>query len=295
MNWDDIKFVLSVARWGGVRSAAQHLKVHHSTVSRRIEALESTLNVRLFDRLPEGLVLTAAGERLTAVAKDFDARLSDAARELSGLDTELSGVLTVTMGEPVARLCIGPRLDEFCAVYPQLELRFLITYDTLDVSRREADVAIRMDNNPPDTLVGKRLFAYFQSLYAAPEYLAQHDLAKEPETARWIGWGADDGPHPSWTAQTPFPNTPAWGSFTDLSVQVAAAKAGLGLAMLPCMVADPEPGLTRLPNAPTYPARDIWLLTHNDLRKTARVKAFMDFAENCLRAQKAEIMGQLAL
>lgn len=295
MNWDDVKVFAAAAQFGGARAAAKALKMHHSTVSRRIEALERRLDVRLFDRLPDGLTLTLAGERLSAAAGQFHGELIDVERAIAGLDTALTGALTVTMGDVMARLCIAPALKEFCDAYPNLDLKIVVTYDLLDVSRREADLAIRMDNNPPETLVGKRLFAYYQSYYAAPSYWAQCDMRAAPEKARWIGWNSEEGRFPAWVGHTPFPKTPTWGCFTDIGVQQAAARAGLGLAMLPCMVADADPGLIRVSPAPPVPGRDIWLLTHNDLRKTARVRAFMGFAEKVIRRQKGVITGDLAV
>ncbi len=291
LDWEDVKTFAEVAGARTVRRAAKSLGVHHSTVSRRIERLEQSTGVRLFDRRPEGYALTEAGEALVAVARSFASDLNDVDRQIAGLDKGLTGKITATMSEPLATLAFAPHLATFRERYPGLDVEIIVTHNFLDVARREADVAIRMDNNPPQSLVGKRLFRYTTSIYASPEYLARHDITKDPENARWIGWDSADGPYPDWTQSTEFARVPTWGAFNDLRMQTAAAKAHLGLAMLPCFTADRETGLVRATARPPMPSRDVWVLTHDDLRRTARVRAFMDFAEDVLRLNKEAFLG----
>ena len=291
MDWEDVKTFAEVAGARTVRSAAKTLGVHHSTVSRRIERLEENAGVRLFDRRPEGYALTEAGEELVAVARSFATELGDVERQIAGRDNVLTGKISVTMSEPIAVHAFAPRLVQFTERYPGLDLEILVTHDFLDVARREADVAIRMDNNPPQSLVGKRLFQYHSSIYASPDYLAGHDLANHPDEGRWIGWNDTDGLYPEWTQETEYALVPAWGAFFDLRLQIAAACSGLGLAMLPCYVADREEGLIRATERQPTASRDVWILTHPDLRRTARVRAFMQFAEEVLRAQKNAFLG----
>ncbi len=293
MDWEDVKTFTEVAGARTVRSAAKQLGVHHSTVSRRIERLEENTGVRLFDRKPEGFALTEAGEELVAVARSFASKLGDVERQIAGRDNMLTGKVIATMSEPVAVHAFAPRLVDFTERYPGLDLEIIVTHDFLDVARREADVAIRMDNNPPQTLVGKRLFQYHTSIYASATYLDTHDLRSRPDDGRWIGWNDNDGLYPEWTQNTEFAKVPAWGAFSDLALQVAAAKSGVGLAMLPCFVGDREEGLVRATHQPPTPSRDVWILTHADLRRTARIRAFMEFAEEVLKAQKPAFLGTL--
>ena len=291
-DWESIKTFAAVAQSGTVRGAARLLGVHHSTISRRVEALEQSLGSLLFERQPEGLLLTAAGEQLAQVATRFSDALLATTRSIAGQDDALSGVLTVTCTEAIADLVLGPRLQDFIRRHPQLELCLVTTNDKLDVSRREADVAIRADNNPPGTLVGKRLFRYFQSVYASPRYVAQVDPLGHPERARWLGWNERGQRFPSWTQDTPFAVAPVWGEFPDVHLQRIAARNGLGLAMLPCLLGDADPDLVRVGDMPPVPSRTLWLLTHADLRNTARVRAFMQFAERALRDMRAAIEGR---
>ncbi len=291
MDWEDVKTFAAVAQHGSVRRAGAALHVHHSTVSRRIERLERESAVRLFDRRPEGFALTEAGEELLVVADRMADELIHVERRIAGRDDGLSGHLTVTMPEPLATLAFVPRLARFCERYPGLEPRLLATGELLDVSRREADVAIRCDNNPPETLVGKRLYSYRMTVYAAEGYLDSRDLAAEPASGRWLGFAVGEGVYPDWARETEFAKVPAWGVFSELSSQVAAVQAGLGLAILPCFVGDTTPGIVRATERPPVPSRDIWVLTHRDLRRTARVRAFMDFATDVLHEVRPELIG----
>lgn len=293
LDWEAIKSFAVVADRGTVRRAARELGVHHSTLSRRIDSLEQSLGARLFVRSPDGFVLTDAGVEFLNAAQASGMRLSDAERSISGQEQQLRGVVAVTMVEPVAVSAFAPRLHEFSAQYPDIEIELIATTDFLDVTRMEADIAIRMDNNPPLTLVGKRLFPYYQTAYASPDYLETHNLIDEPENARWLGWDSSDERFPPWTQETAFAKVPVWGNFASIPTQQAAARGGLGLTLLPCFVADHDPGLVRVSDASPTRSRDIWLLTHDDLRHTAKIRAFMQFAETVLRANKNRFLGRL--
>lgn len=293
LNWEELKSFAVVADAGSIRRAARELGVHHSTASRRIENLEYALGTKLFERRPEGHVLNAAGEELVAVIRECGLRLNNAERSISGQDHNLSGVITVTMAEPVAVCIFGPRLAEFAAAHPEIEVRIIATTNVLDISRREADIAVRVDNNPPQSLVGKRLFPFYEAAYATESYLANHDLENAPETARWISWRDTEDKFPDRTKEAGFGKVPLWGFFPDPSMQLSAAKGGLGLALLPCFIGDRDPQLVRASARKPIKARDIWLLTHSDLRRTARVRAFMTFAEQVLRDAEHEFAGSL--
>lgn len=293
LDWEEVKSFAVVADAGSVRRAAKALGVHHSTVSRRIDNLEYALGTKLFDRQPEGFVLNAAGEEFVAAVRDCGVQLNRAERSISGQDGDMSGVVTITMPEPIAVHTFGPKLSEFTNQHPGIEVRMIATTNILDVSRREADIAIRIDNNPPQSLVGKRIITYNQTVYATQDYLDAQDFENNPESARWVAWDSDDDKYPEWTKETEFSKVPMWGCFPGAAMQLSAAKGGLGLAMIPCFIGDREPQLVRATNRKPIKARDIWLLTHSDLRRTARIKAFMTFAEKVLRDARHEFLGTI--
>ena len=291
MDWEDVKTFAEVARDGTVRSAAKALGVHHSTISRRVERLETALSVRLFDRRPEGYALTEAGEQLVGAANEVEEVFAVAQRRIVGADNAPCGKVRITMAEPIAVHCFAPHLPEFFEQYPDLDLEIRVTYELLDLSRGDAEIAVRMDNNPPESLVGKRLFPYFETAYASPEYLAKLRDPSSGAEPRWLGWDEDDAVYRDRIKHTEFANAPIWGTYANMSLQVAAAKAGLGLALLPCFVSWVQPDLQPATKQKPQPARDIWLLTHPDLRRVARVRAVMDFAEKVLRRSKAQFVS----
>ncbi|MEM6639410.1 MAG: LysR family transcriptional regulator [Pseudomonadota bacterium] len=283
MDWENIKTLSAVARQGSARRAATVLGVHHSTVTRRIEQLERSISARLFDRHPDGYVLTSAGERLLRAAQRFNDDLTTIHREIAGSEHSLTGKVRVTMVLPLAVHAFAPKLPEFAERHPDIEIELHVTYDTLDLFRGDADIAIRFDNNPPQGLVGRRLFPYYETVYATADYIQSQDFVRAPEKARWIGWSSDGDRYPGWTEGTGFGDVPVWGDFPDLGLQLAAVKHGLGLALLPCLLGDSEAALVRASKRPPKPNRDIWILTHRDLRSTRRVRLVMDFAEHVLR------------
>lgn len=291
MNWDDVRVMLGVARHGAVRPAARDLRVHHATVLRRIDQLEADLGVRLFDRTPDGYVLTSAGEDLQDAATRVEADLLSVERRIEGTDHALAGTVRVTMPEPLATRIFLPQLPELQSTYPRLNITVITTNDMLDLARMEADIAIRANNNPPNDLVGRRLFKYGAAIYASRDYLQDHDPVGEPQDARWLGW-EDQDTEPAWIAQTPFPSVPVGVRCPGLTAQHAAAEAGLGLSYLPCIVGDASPALMRVPPSEPTPARDIWVLTHEDRKRQARIRAVMDFAIDILIEGRTAIEGR---
>ncbi len=275
MEWDDVRLFLALVRAGSVRAAAAKAGVSHSTVARRVEAFETRLGVKLFDRLPSGYVLTAAGEDLLGVAEKVENELDGVQRRLVGQDRRLAGVIRVTMVDVIATHLLMPNLTEFRELYPNIELEVVITYEALDLTRREADVAIRFVKNPPDHLIGHRLATVANAAYATQDYLDHHDLA-DPTSVSWIGFGSPS-PFPKWVKQSDYPNVPAKGVFNSMLLQLQAARCGMGMANLPCFMGDPDPELRRLPPGEPRPGYDLWLLRHRDTRSTARLRVFSEF------------------
>lgn len=290
-DWDDFRFFLAVARKGSIRGAATLLGVNHSTVSRRIEAFEKKIGTRLFERLPSGYFITQAGAEMSQSVAKIEAEVNTIDRHVAGRDSRLDGVLRVTLHDSLAQKLLMPIFVKFGRTYPEIELELEISHSMADLSKREADVAIRISNDPPDSLVGRRLVRYATSTYASLDYLAQHKDMKAGQNLTWIGWG-DRIPDPQWVRDSHFPDVPARNCIGHPMAQLEAAKAGMGLAMLPCFMADTEPMLRRVPPATAYPNRDIWILSHGDLRHTARIRKFTDFVAKGVLAQKDLLEGK---
>lgn len=289
MNWDDLRFFLAVASKGSVRAGSQLLGVNHSTVSRRINAFENKIGVRLFERLSSGYVLTPAGEDMLASAQRIESEFDSLDRRVFGQDTQLSGVLRVTAPVHMIRLLM-PDLVAFTKVNTGIELEIVSSYAEFNLTKREADVAIRVTNTPPEHLVGRKVASYATTIYASDEYLASHDI-NDPSSLNWIGW--DEGTHhPKWVKASEFPCVPARHQVNDAVTQIEATKAGLGIGMLPCFMADVEPTLQRLSSKQPAPRHDIWILTHKDLRDIARVRLFNDFMVEAIRNRRDLIEGR---
>ncbi len=289
MDWDDIKIFLSLMRTGTVRAAAEKLAISHSTVARRIDAMETKLAVRLFDRLPTGYVVTPAGEDMLTVAQQVEDDLGGLERRILGHDKKLVGRVRVTMVDALAVGLLMPHLSAFTEKYPEIDLEVDVTYDIADLTSREADVALRFAQSPPELLIGRRLLTCATAPYASQDYLNQYDL-KDPEQANWIGF-SDQGPTPPWVKKSDFPNLPVKGKFVSLMVQLEACKAGMGLGMLPCFLGDPDPALKRLSQPEPNANFVLWLLTHRDMRTNARIRTFTDFIATALKSHRPLLEG----
>lgn len=297
MNWDDTRLFLALARSGSARATAAEQGVSHSTVTRRVEQLESDLGVRLFDRDVRGYRLTGAGELMMTSAVRAEDALLTAERQLQGRDSQLTGEIRFTTTNIVALNLIMNDLVEFTGLYPDIDLNVLISYDSLNLSRREADVALRimpLGSSPPEDLVGRKLVTIKNCYYASDAYLAENDPARANSTARWIGWD-DFERFPAWVKASPFPNLPVYGKMNDVMLQAEAARCGLGLTVLPCFFGDQVAGLRRIPNCESYLSYDLWMLTHPDLRDAARMRTFRAFIAEAIASKKPRLLGELAV
>ncbi|MBV0893586.1 LysR family transcriptional regulator [Paracoccus sp. Z118] len=285
-NWDDLRLFLAVARAGTLSGAAREIGVNHSTVFRRIGAFEETLGVRLFDRLPNGYALTAAGEAMQESALRVEEEIAALDRKVTGQDLRLSGIVRITTVDMLAQGLLPRHLLAFRRAYPGIEIELTVGNATLNLTRREADVALRVGNQPPETLVGRRVGRLAFAVYGAAAAEATAPLAEQP----WIGFDAEHAPLVRAFAEFLPGVRPAF-RVNSVAAAIAAARAGIGLATLPCGVADLEPDLTRVAPLPESFTLDLWLLTHEDLRRTARIRAFLDFMAEALAREAPLLEG----
>ncbi len=290
-DWDDLRLVLAIARARSLSGAARALGVNHATVFRRLGGIETRLGVRLFDRHKGGYVPTAAGEELERVAAGIDEQVADLDRRLTGRDLRLEGSLRVTTVDSIAVALMPPVMARFAAAYPGVTLELAVDKAIVSLSRREADVAVRPTPEPPEGLVGRRIGELAFAVYGARAYLKAAGTRAEREHT-WIA--PDDSlghlPATKWLRRLAPPRI-ALRSDSFVAMTEAAA-AGIGLAGLPCYIGDSRKDLERI--GPLRPdlGSALWLLTHEDLRRTARVRAFMDLAAGVLGAQRALIEGR---
>ncbi|MDX1562603.1 MAG: LysR family transcriptional regulator [Gammaproteobacteria bacterium] len=292
MDWDELKTVMAIARAGSLSGAARTLGVTHSTVFRRLGAIEKELGVRLFERLPTGYTMTAAGETMLESANRVDDEIAALERALTGQDTRLEGSLRIATTDTLALKFLGPMLADFGARYPGITLELALDNAFFNLSKREADVAIRPSANPPEILVGRHVGDIASAIYASKSYRKKNrsrDLGKH----RWLLPDASLGHLASvqWVARE-FPGAETALLSNSLLGLHAAARSGLGIAPLPCFVGDSDDALVRMSGPVAELATPLWLLTHPDLRRTGRVHAFMEFMFEAIAADRRLLAGR---
>lgn len=291
-DWDDVRYFLAVARQGSLSAAARLLGVNHSTVLRRLAALEEAMGVRLFDRLPRGYVLTAAGEDLNRSAQAMEETLAAASRRLSGRDAQLEGTLRVTTVDILAMHILPRHLAAFRALHPGIRVDMTVAEANLSLTRREADVAIRLSAQLPDSLVGRALSGLAFAPYGEAGMVERHGGAPLAQ-AVWAGLDEsfDHTAMARWL-KTEIPQERVVHRVNSVAVLVESVRAGLGYGLLPCALADRMPELRRVgPLAPDSEVR-LWLLTHGDLRMMGRVRAFLGFMAAALTSDRDLLEGR---
>lgn len=294
INWDDARLFLALARHGSARGAGQALRLSHTTIARRAEQLEADLGTRLFDRAVTGFRLTAAGELFREQASGAEESLLAAERQLQGQDAAPRGEIRVTAPDVIAIELLMDDLVQFTQQYAEIDLNIMLSYDVFNIARREADIAIRFlgqNKSPPEELVGRKLVTTASCYYASDAYLAKHNPSLKETKARFIGWG-DDERFPSWVRDSPFPHIPAYGNFNNAMLQIRAAQAGMGISAMPCYVGDSARGLRRIPGTKPYDSYAVWLLSHANLRDTARLRIFRKFIVEVFEKNRELLRGR---
>jgi len=293
LDWNDLRYFLAVARTGSTLSAGRSLRVSQTTAARRVSALEDALGLVLFERRPTGYALTPAGEALMETAGQMEAaaaRLADAAAAQA---REIGGNVRLTVDEIYAVTLLAPILRDLHDVHPAIRIELDTTEEKRDLGAGQADVALRSSKGPTDAgLVGRRVANDNWTIYCSRDYAAAHgrperrrDLAGHP----FIGGG---GPgvwqvYRAWLERNGLTEAVAM-QHDSSSGMLSAVRAGFGLAVLPCMVADFDPDLVRcLPPDPDN-ERGLWVLTHERLRHTPRIRAVLDFLYERLTALARE-------
>jgi DNA-binding transcriptional LysR family regulator len=275
MDWDDVRHFLALARTGSVRAAGASLAVSHSTVARRVEILETRLGVKLFDRNRDGYLLTAAGNDMLAGAERVEREMAALERGLAGLDARLEGRVRVTCTDAYVGRILLSALAGLSAQHPGIELEVQVDEAYLDLSKREADIALRaivVGGSPPEHLIGRRVAPIVLASYVGTAHADRLDPERGVGHARWLGSDLPPKILERLVAASSYPELPIWGAFPSMELMAHAAHAGLGLAMLPTYVGDADPQLQRLARPDVRHMADFWLLTHRDLRDNARLR-----------------------
>jgi len=294
LDWDDLRVVLTVARQGTLSGAARTLSVTHSTVFRRLGAIEEKVGVRLFERFRDGYSPTPAGETAAATGGRLENEVLTLERRLSGQDLRPSGTVRITTTDTLGTILMR-HLPAMRATHPEIQVEIAISNAMANLTRREAEIAIRPTLEPPEILVGRRVADIAHAIYGSRAYLSRHE-DKDLSAHDWIA--LDDALASTVIGRWIHENL----STAHITCRVDAlpalrdaALAGLGLALLPCYLGDRASGLRRLtPKALAEPRSALWLLTHEDLRRTARIRATLDFLAKALASERALLEGRRA-
>ena len=278
MDWDDLKYVLAIARAKTLSAAGASLGVSHTTAGRRLRAIEEALGVRLFDRTPDGLVVTAPGAEAVEAAEEMEQRVHALEGRVRGHDTRLVGALRVTTMD-VFFLRFHEAFTSFARRYPDVELTVTSSNEEASLTRREADVALRMTTSPPEYLVGRRVGRVRFAIYGQDELVAACGGPDAPYDAfPWLSWDARMNVRfvDEWlAAHAPSARVVMRTDFDSLLLHEAIAR-GVGVHFLSRADGDADPRLTRIGPADQGFASELWLLTMPDLRANSRVRAFID-------------------
>jgi DNA-binding transcriptional LysR family regulator len=287
-NWDDFRYCLAVARSGTVSAASRALQVSHATVLRRIDQMEQELGVKLFKRLQSGYVLSAAGEVFLRRAGTIEADILDMVNLLQGHDEKPGGVLRVTQPQNVL-VDFYPVYEAFLREYPDIRLEVETESAVVNLNRQDSEVAIRVTERPPELLVGRKLGELSFSAYASARYLARFDVLPQLAELAWIvfpqsvnNWGGL-GDNSAWAQlQRQIPASRVVLQTANCTDMLSAMRAGIGASFISQQYASQFDDLVLVPGCTIHSHRELWILTHRDLRGIRRVQCFMRFVGDAL-------------
>jgi DNA-binding transcriptional LysR family regulator len=278
LAWDDLRTVLAVSRSGSLSGAARALSIEHSTVFRRLEDIEQRLGVALFERQRNGYLVNNHGEAIVEAAKVMEEAALSAERQVAGADASLKGVIRLATSEMLAAYLLPHILSDFLDQHSDIQIELDVSNRSVDLTRREADMALRATMNPPDYLVGRKVAEITTAVYAVkkliPEKIDDDMFDKLP----WIGFDERMAsvPQARWMRERLPHIVPRLRMDSFLAITRSAA-IGVGAANLPCFAASQEPSLIQLSTPMDGPRMELWLLSHPDVRGNARVRALQQY------------------
>src|SRR2546426_5971616 len=274
LDWNDLRTVLAVARAGSLAGAARALELRHSTVFRRIEQAEARLGARLFERSRSGWSPNPQGDAVARAAADMESAALGAERAISGADERLEGTIRIATSELLAGHLLLPLVRRFLAEHPGIEIECDVANRNVDLTRREADMALRATTQPPELLVGRRVAVMRYAVYASKEVLGRRRGAPVLSELPWVGFDERIAHFQiaQWFRQA-LPEVRPRLRLDSMSALMRAAAAGVGAALLPTFAGAQEPKLLRVTPLVEGPEMGLWLLNHPDVRGNARVRA----------------------
>jgi DNA-binding transcriptional LysR family regulator len=286
MDWDNLKFFLALAETGSLSRASEKLRVDHSTVSRRIEMLEQDLGVRLVERLSRSYRLTAEGEQVRDRAKEIETRIADITRFANSMD-QSSRVVRVSGPPALLSQFLAPRLLPLQRQQPGLRIELVGETRQINLGKGEADLALRMVRPVEKGVIARKLAVIAYGLYGSRDYLARCD--GKPHDFLGYDDSLDHVPQQRWLKMQAGDIGLALRS-NDLASLLTAARAGLGLAVLPCIMARGAPELVSVPTRSSPLTQELWLLFHRDIGRTPAVRIVIDHITAIIKQAKSAFL-----
>lgn len=291
-NWSQLAYLLAVSRAGSLRGAANLLGTSHLKVNRQIHALEASFGTELVRRGRNGISLTEAGVRLLPAAEDAEQSFLQAGRSLQGLDKQESGDLHFSMSGPMAADLMAPILKEFSDIYPGINLVIHVSTEFEDPKLVKTDVSLRLVYEVDDDVIVRRLFPLALGCYAHRDYVRDvlPNAGPMGEGLTWIGPPKAQGL--DWLNHTKFPNAQVRHNLLDPILHRQLAVAGLGITRLASFMAANTPELVQVPETELMDGPPLSVIIHPELRKTVRVRRFVDFIITELKKRKGLLRGE---
>jgi DNA-binding transcriptional LysR family regulator len=295
MDWDHLRIFLAVARQGGLLAAAHRLGLNHSTIARRLDALELSLGTSLFDRRPGGCVLTQAGERLLPVAEKIELELLGITDVIREEEDEVSGTVRIGAPDGLGNYFLAAELGELTRRYPRLIVELVPLPRTFSLSRREADLAIVLDHPIEGRLIVARLVDFTLGVYAARSYLERHGIPTTTEAIKdhTVVTGVEDLAYASALDYSVVLENYANRIFRCASVmgQIEAVKAGTGIGVLHDFAARAVDDMERILPSISF-QRSYFLLSHPDASAVRRIALLRDFVTRRFREERQRFLAR---
>lgn len=281
INWESLRHFLEATRHTTLAEAARRLHIDATTLGRRLRRFEQEIGTEIFERTPQGIRLTDAGRTLAAYVEQMEDSSAKAMEAIQGIADGVRGTVRISAAEGFGSFILAPALTEFSRSNPQLQIDLIATSGFLSVSKREADIAVLLSRPEAGRLFTQKLNNYTLMLYASRDYIATHPPISSISDISGhclIGY-VDDLIYSSKLRYIDeIPNlSPPTIRISNIIGQYHATKAGAGLCILPCFIADQDDNLVRILPDQIKIERKFWLAVHEDIRNFSRIKATLDF------------------
>lgn len=286
MYLDDLRIVKSIHDGRGISGAVRLLKINHSTISRRLAAMEASLDTQLFERRRSGYLPTQAGLELIQLAERVEKDVTGVLHRLSILARGHRGMLRVTTSDALAHSLLTPIIADFRKLNPEMTIDVTIGNRSLSLVRGECDVAIRTTLCPADNLFGRKVSTMHWALYGKPSPRKNFQYPSQMQEENWVSFNDTLSELKAFSfVEQHIPAENVVYRTNSIAAAASAIAQGMGIGLLPCVLADSVEGISRIGPIENDIFDEIWILTHPELRKAKPIRAFMKYCADAISAR----------